>query len=294
MKFVITGSGGQLGREWVQFLTQKQLSFRGFGSGELDITKPDVLNRTFEEEKPDVVINCAAYTAVDRAEREPEKAFLVNETGVRNIAECCRVYGAKMIHYSTDYVFPGQVEDRVKYPKGYPEEAEIGPLGVYGRSKRAGEEALIDSHDEWLLFRISWLCGQYGSNFVKTMLRLGKEKETVRVVDDQTGSPSYAFDVVEKSFDLIRKRRKGIYHISSGGPVTWAGFAEQIFKEAGTGTTVIKIRSSEFPTDAKRPAYSFLATNKIVREGLPVTDWKEGLPVLIRQIENEDGPGKEN
>ena len=287
MNYLITGSGGQLGQEWVRYARRNKLNFTAVTSSDLDIIYKEKVDQLLETVKPDVVINCAAYTKVDQAETETEKAFAVNADGVKHLTESCKTIGALLVHYSTDYVFAGNLADRETYPHGYTEEAPRNPANIYGKSKHTGEITLIGSGTEFLLIRVSWLCGRYGSNFVKTMLRLAKERDEVSVVNDQFGSPSFAFDVVEKTDALIRKKLKGTYHVSSTGELTWADFAEQVFQERGTGTSVKRISSDQFPAKAKRPAYSLLCNKKMEKAGLKPLDWKDGLSRLMKQL-NED------
>ncbi len=285
MNYLITGATGQLGSEWVRYFKQNQIPFTGYGSAQLDITNRDAVKRIMDEDKPNVVINCAAYTNVDRAEEEQEKAFLVNKTGVKHLAEVCNQFGAFLIHYSTDYVFPGKIEDRETYPDGYPETATANPGNQYGKSKRAGEIVLENSSANWLLIRVSWLCGASGRNFVKTMLKLSEQRERIDVVHDQFGSPSFTFDVVEKSVQLLQKEVTGIYHISSRGELSWADFAREIFQLAGKSAEVHNISSSEFPVAAKRPYFSLLSNKKLIQAGLEPANRKKELNQLIQQIQ---------
>jgi dTDP-4-dehydrorhamnose reductase len=277
LKYLVTGAGGQLGSEWLRFLQKQGSAFKAFGSDELDITDASAVSSSIETVKPDIVINCAAYTNVDRAESEPEAAYSVNRDGVGNLAKACRDVGILMVHYSTDYVFPGRKDDENNYPDGYPEDAAPGPVNRYGKTKLAGEEVLLKSGTDFLLIRVSWLCGPGGSNFINSMLRLRGDRESVNVVDDQTGSPSYTFDVVEKTDRLIRRDKRGIFHISSGGKLSWADFAAEIFRLTGSGTVVNRIPSSEYPMDAARPAFSLLSKQKLIHAGLKPVDWKKGL-----------------
>lgn len=286
MKYLVTGAGGQLGREWVKFLSGADRSFTAYHSGNLDITDKAMVEAALLKEKPDVVINCAAYTKVDQAEEEEKKAFLVNETGVENLVNGCKEIGAKLVHYSTDYIFPGAPADRHTYPGGYPEDAAPAPVNTYGKSKLAGEMMLQNSEISWLLIRVSWLCGAEGRNFVNTMIRLAEEKKSLNVVNDQFGTPSFTFDVVKKTDHLLQMNKNGSYHISSSGNISWADFAKEIFKQTGQQVVVNEVPSSEFITKAKRPGYSLLSNRKIRNLGLTQIDWKTGLQNLIRQIEN--------
>jgi len=284
MKFLITGANGQLGREWIQFLELKGEPFDAFGSKKMDITDRDQIRTRMEECRPDIVINCAAYTNVDKAEIEQELAHSVNETGVEHLVSACLEFNCKLVHFSTDYVFPGSFEDGSKFPDGYPEDAEKRPVNAYGRSKRAGEIVIEKSALDSLLIRVSWLCGPFGNNFVKTMLRLAEIRDELSVVDDQKGSPTYTFDVVDKTYQLLNMSKSGVYHISSRGKISWADFTEEIFNQANIAITLYRIPSSEFPTKAKRPAFSLLSTQKLEKEGLKVLAWKEGLSVLLKKL----------
>jgi dTDP-4-dehydrorhamnose reductase len=284
MKYLITGAGGQLGKEWARFLTANGSVFSAFNSTELDITNRELVTEILKSEKPDVVINCAAYTAVDKAESEPGKAFRVNRDGIRNLTDACLAVQSKMVHYSTDYVFSGNISDRELYPEGYPEDAPREPVNRYGESKYAGELELEKSQANWLLIRVSWLCGPAGSNFVNTMLKAGRQKDELKVVDDQFGSPSFTFDVVEKTGRLLNLNKKGMYHISSLGLLSWADFADEIFRQAGLDIQVIRIPTAGYPTAANRPAFSLLSNLKLMNTGLKPVLWKSGLKQLIQLI----------
>lgn len=289
MKFLITGAGGQLGQEWVRLLNESGEGddFIALTRDEFDITIPDTIKNTIKNEKPDVLINCAAYTDVDGAESHQEKANIINHAAVKNLACECTAAGVKMVHYSTDYVFPGREEDELKYPDGYPEDAVTGPVNAYGKTKLAGEEALMQEMDNYLLIRVSWLCGAEGNNFVKTMLRLGSDRNELGVVDDQFGSPAFTFDVAKKTHELVQGGKRGTYHISSEGKITWADFAEEIFKIAGMKVAVNRVTSEEFKTVAKRPAFSLLSKRKIVDEGLTPVPWKSGLSELLNRLKTK-------
>ncbi|PWN08066.1 dTDP-4-dehydrorhamnose reductase [Rhodohalobacter mucosus] len=282
MKFLITGAGGQLGSEWAKFLAAAEgHKAIALTSSEMDITDPECVMSMLEAKRPDVVVNCAAYTAVDQAESEPEAAFRANRDGVRHLSDACAENDIMLVHYSTDYVFPGKAEDRSKYPKGYPETANRAPVNRYGDSKLAGEQELEKSEAKWLLVRVSWLCSASGTNFVNTMIRLGNEREELSVVDDQIGSPSFTFDVVDKTMTLLEKERTGTFHVSCTGVVSWADFAEEIFEQLNMDTGVIRVTTAEYPTAAVRPAFSLLATEKIRSEGLIPLQWKDGLRKLL-------------
>lgn len=285
MKVLITGSGGQLGKEWVQFCEQNEIHFSDFSSSELDITNTSLLKQTILKHQPDVIINCAAYTKVDEAEEEKINATQINATSVHKMATLCNELNIKLVHFSTDYVFSGNVEDQSKFPDGYPENHERKPVNEYGYSKYLGEKALEESGCDYLLIRVSWLCGKYGNNFVKTMLRLGKKMDNLSVVDDQFGSPTFTDQVVKHTFQLITANESGIFHISSEGIISWYEFALEIFKEAEINIELKKIDSSAYPTKAKRPSFSKLSTQKISNiDGVSILNWKDGLKRLLKQL----------
>jgi dTDP-4-dehydrorhamnose reductase len=286
MKFLVTGANGQLGKEWVHFLKDGNYPFSQYRSGDLDITDQEAVIKVLKKERPDVVLNCAAYTKVDEAENNPEKAFLVNKTGVQNLLMAAEQMNLMLVHYSTDYVFPGKAVDEKNYPAGYTEDASTDPVNVYGSSKRAGEKLLEKSSANWLLIRVSWLCGQFGSNFVTKILQLAKERDQLKVVNDQMGSPSFTFDVVSKSFQLITEECRGKFHVSSGGKISWAEFAKEILHQIKSETVVYEVPSSEFPVIAKRPSFSLLSKEKLITYGLNPVDWKDGLSKLLHQIKN--------
>lgn len=289
MKFLITGATGQLGQEWIHYFDKKKISYDAFSSDELDITDNKKVDQKLSEIKPDVVLNCAAYTDVDGAESESKKAFLVNETGVKNLVNACESVDAKLIHFSTDYVFSGSEEDQKKYPNGYPEDAETNPINVYGKSKEAGENVIQQSGIEWMLIRVSWLCGRFGNNFVKTMLRLGTDRKKLRVVHDQIGCPSMAFDVVEKTHQLLEEGSTGMFHISCEGKISWADFAEEIFKQSRLEVNIDRITSDQYPFTASRPMFTLLSNQKIKKTGIFTLPWKSGLGTLLDQINTQNG-----
>lgn len=285
MKYLITGANGQLGKEWVRFLSGIDAEVVATTSNQLDIVDGDRVSDLISKIVPDVVVNCAAYTKVDQAESDFDRAMSVNKTGVQNLVSACEETDSILIHFSTDYVFPGTKDDRKMYPFGYPENAKTDPINRYGISKRAGEIVLEKSSIDWLLIRVSWLCSSDGSNFVNTMLRLGLEHGEVSVVEDQTGSPSYTFDVVEKAHQLLKDDHRGIYHISSSGEISWADFAEAIFSKSGQKTTLNRISTSQYKTIAKRPFFSLLSNDKMIKIGLKPLDWEQGLRRLIQQLQ---------
>ena len=285
MRILITGGSGQLGREWVSYLNRKEVEFISLPSADLDVTDHDDTNRVLNNLRPDLIINCAAYTKVDQAEDEPEKAFRVNGEAVENLAKYCAKKKIKIVHFSTDYVFPGTEEDMQKFPEGYPEDHPTKPINVYGSSKLAGEKAILESGCDYLLIRVSWLCGNYGNNFVKTMLKLAEDRDELKVVNDQFGCPTFAKNVVENCWQLIEGKEEGVFHLTSKGKITWYDFASEIFKQAGVDINLQPVDSFAFPTKAKRPAFSLLSTKKIANiSGVSLIDWEEGLKSMLAEL----------
>ncbi len=285
MKLLITGAGGQLGKEWVQFCELNRIKFQAFSSAELDVTSERTLIKLVEEVNPTALINCAAYTKVDKAEDEPEKAELVNSIALDGLINVCKKLDIKLVHYSTDYVFSGSEEDHVNVPEGYPEDYPTAPINIYGETKRNGEQKIVESGCDYLLIRVSWLCGQFGNNFVKTMLRLGEDRDRLTVVNDQFGSPTFSDQVVGQTFELIRQGKSGIFHLSSKGITTWFEFAQEIFKHRKLKINVEPVSSSQFKTKAARPHFSKLSTRKISTiEGIKILSWQEGLKKLLNSL----------
>lgn len=288
-RFLVTGSAGQLGSEWVSFLQASEIGYAGYSSSELDITNKVLVREVIDREKPDFVINCAAYTKVDQAEDEPFLCDRINHLAVGYLAEACAKNGAKLVHYSTDYIFEGSPSDQIGFPDGYLPGHPGNPQSVYGASKWNGEQKISASGADFLIVRVSWLCGKSGKNFVKTMLSLGREREQLRVVDDQFGSPSFTGDTVPVTFKLLENQASGVFHISSEGIISWHEFASEIMQQAGFACQVVPIPTAEYPTKALRPHFSKLdcyATTKIT--GVPMPFWKDSLRKLIQQLTQSD------
>jgi len=259
-KILITGAGGQLGRTLKDYLRESD-TVKYVSKAQLDIADFSAVRTYFKDFQPNICINTAAYTAVDEAEKKPDIAFNINAEAVANLAKCCKENSAKLIHISTDYVFDGEA----KIP--YKETDIPNPQTVYGKSKLAGEEAIKSSGlKEFAIIRTSWLYSQYGKNFYKTILRLSKERDVISVVNDQTGSPTYAPHLVEAIFKIAEKLNKdnsGIYHFSDEGNVTWFDFAVEIVKSKKLSVKVFETTSEAFKTLTKRPKYSVLDCDKI-------------------------------
>ncbi|MDL2296366.1 dTDP-4-dehydrorhamnose reductase [Bacteroidales bacterium OttesenSCG-928-B11] len=275
---LILGSKGQLGRCLIDQAKQKKINHRFITKDidELDITKKEELERFFSEGSIDIIINCAAYTAVDKAEEEPDLAFLINETATSYLAEVALRHHCYLFHISTDYVFDGEATSPYK-----PDDI-THPQSVYGKSKRAGEEAMIAANCDGAIIRTSWLYSQYGHNFVKTMLRIGRENTELRVVNDQYGSPTNANDLAAAILQMVelgnRNRGTEIYHFSNRGIISWYDFAKEIITLAGYETRVTPVSTAEYPTKAKRPCYSAFDLRKIeLFLGYSIPSWDESL-----------------
>jgi dTDP-4-dehydrorhamnose reductase len=282
MRYLIFGAGGQLGQEWCHRLREEGVPHQALGSADCDITKPDEVADFLDLVKPETVVNCAAYTKVDKAESEPERAFLVNGMAVGRLAKACADRKIRLIHYSTDYVFQGSREDASRFREGYPEDHEPAPIGVYGASKADGERRFLDSGVDGLLIRVAWLCGRHGPNFVKTMLRLAGERPELRVVADQRGSPSFTDNVVANSLYLDGLGLGGTWHVASTGLTTWHGLASEALSVKGFDTPVIPITTEDYPTPALRPAFSKLSVRKLEElPGTRVEDWRVGLARML-------------
>ena len=287
LTYLITGAGGQLGSEWVRELESRDVTYHAFGSKEWDITDQAKTEAIIADIKPDVIINTAAYTKVDLAEEEPDQAHKINGEAVEILANLAKKYGSRLVHYSTDYVFPGLISDKLKMPDGYPEDYKTEPINVYGQSKLEGEIAIQQIMSDYLIIRVAWLCGYYGHNFIKTMIKLGKEKDELRVVNDQYGCPTYTANVVHNTLALIHANRYGIFHQTSKGVITWYDLADEIMNQMGYDTNVVSVSSEEYPTKAKRPHFSKLNTDKIESvPGVQIIDWKTGLVQLLAELKN--------
>ncbi|MEC0241486.1 dTDP-4-dehydrorhamnose reductase [Paenibacillus dokdonensis] len=284
MKVLVTGANGQLGKDMVLLLLQKGHEVQACGRTELDITSQEQCMRIMAAFHPDVVIHCAAFTAVDAAEDDIDKAYQVNAGGTRNIAVAAEKAGAKLVYISTDYVFDGQS----MLP--YREYDNTDPQGVYGKSKRAGELLAQTLSSRYFIVRTSWVYGMHGNNFVKTMLRLGQEKPLVQVVHDQKGSPTYTMDLAGFLLQLIQTEKYGIYHASNSGECTWFEFAQAIFEEAQqVGLTITAqlepCTTAQFPRPAPRPANSVMDHVSIRTNGFhDLRHWRAGLKYFIHLL----------
>lgn len=272
---LVTGGKGQLA-SCIKTIAEglEGYHFKYVDLDELDITKPAQVNKFFEVEKVSFCVNCAAYTAVDKAEAEIELASRVNEIGAKNLAEACYRQGAILIQVSTDFVFDGN------QTKLYTEEDVPHPLGVYGVTKLQGEKAVSNILKEHFIIRTSWLYSEHGQNFLKTMLRLGEERNSLSVVCDQIGTPTYAGDLAEVIIKIIIGDHKGFgtYHYSNEGVASWYDFAKAIFDESNSEVKLLPIKSEAYPTPAKRPNFSVMDKSKIKKElQIEIPYWRDSL-----------------
>lgn len=302
MKVLVTGVAGQLGHDVMNELAKR--GYDGIGTDiadsysgvqdntaivgmpyvRLDITNAQSVEKTIKEIKPDVVVHCAAWTAVNAAEDEEnrDKVFAVNVEGTKNIARICKEIDAKMVYTSTDYVFDGQGTEPWK-----PDCKEYAPLNIYGQSKLDGEFAVSEILNKYFIVRIAWVFGTNGNNFIKTMLKVGKKFDTIRVVNDQIGTPTYTYDLARLLVDMIETDKYGYYHATNeDGYISWYDFACEIFRQAGYSTNVNPVTTEEYGiSKAKRPFNSRLDKTKLVENGFtPLPDWQDALKRYLDEI----------
>lgn len=297
MKVLVTGLSGQLGYDVALHLIQRGHRVIGTSRSKmtdikeidkyipLDITDSGKLNSLILSEKPDAVIHCAAWTAVDAAEDHPKEVFEINEKATRIIAEACKEVEVKLLYLSTDYVFSGDGNR-----PWTAEESDYAPLNVYGQSKLAGEMAIKENIKRYYIVRIAWVFGSHGNNFVKTMLKLADQHEKLTVVDDQIGSPTYTHDLARLLVDMIESDKYGTYHVTNtGGYISWADFAKEIFKQTGKNVQVIPVTTAEYgKSKAKRPFNSRLNQDKLVEQGFKLLPpWQDALSCYLREIKDE-------
>ncbi len=278
----VTGINGQLGYDVIKILTKRNIPCIGTGRTELDITDRDAVFNFCDRIKPNAVIHCAAYNNVDKAEKDAESCALVNVVGTENIALACKKINAKMMFFSSDYVFSGEKNGE------YEVDDKKSPLSVYGVSKAAAEDKIVQNIEKYFILRISWAFGINGSNFVKTMLRLSETKTSINVVGDQIGSPTYTRDLAELICDMIVTEKYGIYHATNEGFCTWAEFAQIIFEYTGKKTTVNPVLTEEYGAAAKRPLNSRLSKKSLDSAGfLRLPNWEDALKRYINEMEQK-------
>ncbi|GGD09641.1 dTDP-4-dehydrorhamnose reductase [Aquisalinus flavus] len=284
MKILVFGKTGQVATEIKALGAGRPDELVMLGRDDADFEKPAALPAVIAAHRPDIVINAVAHTAVDKAESEPELAETINATAPGHIARACAGAGIPFIHISTDFVFDGESDTP------YKEDDAVHPLGVYGATKLAGEQAVLDAGGQSVILRTSWVFSAHGGNFVKTMLRLAESRDELNIVADQRGQPTpaaYIADAIYTIADALAQggKQSGIYHFSGAGPCSWADFAREIFRAAGKQVTVHDIPASEYPTPAKRPAFSVLDCSKIEADfGIVTTGWKPGLADVVSDL----------
>jgi dTDP-4-dehydrorhamnose reductase len=281
-RWLVTGAGGMLGQDMVTCLERDGETVLAFTRADLDITDPAAVTATVLGCRPDIVVNCAAWTAVDEAEAHEDEALEVNGGGARLVAEACAASGARLIHISTDYVFAGDAR------RPYSEHDRCGPRTAYGRTKLAGERAVAELlPGAGYIVRTAWLYGAHGPNFVRTMIGLERDRAAVDVVDDQRGQPTWAMDVAGQVIALVRSPAPaGVYHATSSGETTWCGLASEIFRLLGADTARVRpVTSGAYPRPAPRPAYSVLGHGAWARAGIkPIPDWRLRLHEGLRAV----------
>ena len=279
MKVLVTGVKGQLGYDVVNELEKRGMTAIGVDIDEMDITDAVSVNKVIKEAAPDAVIHCAAYTAVDAAEDNVELCRKVNAEGTANIAEVCKELDIKMMYISTDYVFDGQGE------RPWEPDDERHPLNVYGQTKYEGEVAVTDALDKYFIVRIAWVFGVNGKNFIKAILNKAKTVDTLTVVNDQFGSPTYTYDLARLLVDMIQTEKYGFYHATNEGICTWYEFACEIIRQAGMDAKVLPVSADQYPAKAKRPTNSRMSKEKLTENGFEkLPAWQDALKRYLEII----------
>ena len=279
MRVLVTGFAGQLGYDVAAELTARGISYIAADKNEFDLTDPEAVKGFVEACKPDTIIHCAAYTAVDKAEDDSAACYKVNVNGTHNLAKAAADLQAKFVYISTDYVFDGEKDEP------YEVDDCTAPQTVYGATKLEGENRVRHTCPKHFIIRTAWVFGKNGNNFVKTMLRLGSERENINVVCDQFGSPTYTKDLAKLVCDMISTDRYGTYHATNEGYCSWADFAFEIMKQANLNARIVPIPSSEYPAKAHRPANSRLSKQKLIDNGFaPLPDWENALARFLFEI----------
>ncbi|HEO8419449.1 TPA: dTDP-4-dehydrorhamnose reductase [Yersinia enterocolitica] len=282
MKILVTGYSGQLGYDVVLEGKKRGYEMIGVGHKDLDITQEEHVQTYVHTVKPDAIIHCAAYTAVDHAEDDKETCFDVNVNGTKYLAAAAKGMDAKFIYISTDYVFEGTGTEP------FTEEDAANPVGYYGLTKYEGEKAVQSLLDKYFIVRISWVFGINGNNFIKTMLRLAETRDELNVVGDQFGSPTYTFDLAKLLVEMVETEKYGVYHASNEGFTTWADFAKAIFQVAGKKVKVNSITTEEYSTKAVRPKNSRMSKNKLEKNGFTrLPAWQDALTRYIAELQEE-------
>jgi len=279
MKILVTGYTGQLGYDVVKQGLDRGLNMVGVSSEDLDITNEKDVNRFINKVMPKAIIHCAAYTGVDNAEDDRIACWNVNVEGVKHLVQAANEIHAKFMYISTDYVFNGEGDEPFK-------ETDLpNPIGYYGLTKHEGEKIVKELLDNWFIVRISWVFGVNGNNFIKTMLRLGASRDTLNVVGDQVGSPTYSLDLARLLIDMIQSDKYGVYHATNEGYCSWAQLAEEIFKQSNKEVNVQVVSTEEYPTRAIRPKNSRMSRQKLVESGFePLPAWQDAVGRYLHEL----------
>ena len=283
MKVLVTGYNGQLGYDVVKELTARNIECKGVDIEDFDITDADKTSAYIKGYAPDVVVHCSAYTAVDKAEDNIDICTAVNVKGPENIAKVCEEIGCKLVYFSTDYVFPGDGENF------YEVDDPTGPLGAYGKTKLGGELAVTGNCSKYFIIRISWVFGINGNNFVKTMLRVGKDRDEVSVVCDQIGSPTYTVDLAKLICDILVTDKFGIYHATNENVCSWADFTEEIYRQAGYDTKVRRVTTEEYGAKVPRPKNSRMSKKSLDEKGFDrLPTWQDALARYLIELKQAE------
>lgn len=282
MRALVTGVKGQLGFDVMNELAKRGYEGIGVDVEEMDITDAEAVDRVIKESHVDSVVHCAAWTAVDAAEDNVEMCRKVNALGTENIARVCKELDIPMIYFSTDYVFDGEGTRPWE-----PDDPVVEPLNVYGLTKYEGEQAVEKYLDKYYIVRIAWVFGVNGKNFIKTMLNLGKTHDTITVVNDQVGTPTYTYDLARLVVDMLEKEEYGKYHVTNeGGYISWYDFAKEIFKQAGMDINVVPVSAEQYQAKAKRPSNSRMEKKKLDEHGFKrLPTWQDALSRYLKEIE---------
>jgi dTDP-4-dehydrorhamnose reductase len=288
-RIIITGGGGMLAQAFAKVFAQRERAATLLTRSECDIVNHRALERAFQQHRPTIVINCAAYTKVDQAEKEPALADAINGLGPSLLAVLCKRYGATLVHFSTDYVFDGTIQRPLR-----PDDP-VGPQSAYGKSKLLGEQAIQQTPPlRWLIVRTAWLYGTGGPNFVQTMVNVARLGKPLKVVNDQVGSPTYTMDLAQATLGLIDVGASGIWHVTNSEQTTWYDFAAAIFREFNLGPSLSSISSDEWkstrPDSAIRPRYSVLDVEPVAKSlGQPMRSWREALRAFKGEVDGRGG-----
>jgi dTDP-4-dehydrorhamnose reductase len=279
VKFLITGSNGQLAREFIRVLAATNHDVIAPSEAKLDISEPNLVHEAVSQNKPQVVINCAAYNLVDKAEEEFDAACRVNAVGARNLAIASKKHNALLVHFSTDYVFDGSKEDF------YTEDDPPNPLNNYGKSKLLGERLVAEQTDDYLLFRLSWVFGEGRQNFLYNLLKWAEKSQALKVVCDEISVPTYTEDIVEVTMLAVANELRGIFHLTNGGYATRYEVARYFFEKLGVEKLILPVSSEYFPTATKRPPFSAMSNRRISEAlSLHIPDWRNGVDRFIENI----------